>query len=50
VNIFETIKKETAGYGDKIAVIEGNQGISYRALLDASENLASRLKNLGIKP
>jgi long-chain acyl-CoA synthetase len=50
VNIFETIKKETAGYGDKIAVIEDNQIISYRELLDASENMASRLKNKGIKP
>jgi len=50
VNIFETIKKETAGYGDKIAVIEGNQNISYCELLDGAENLASRLKNNGIKP
>ncbi len=50
MNIFETIKKETAGYGDKIAVIEDNQSISYRELLDASENLASRLKNHGMKP
>lgn len=50
MNIFETIKKETAGYGDKIAVIEDNQSILYRELLDASENLASRLKNHGIKP
>ena len=50
MNIFETIKNETAGSGDKIAVIEGDQGISYRELLDAAENLASRLKNHGIKP
>ena len=50
MNIFETIKNETAGYGDKTAVIEGNQSISYRELLDAAENLASRLKNHGIKP
>ena len=50
MNIFETIKKETAGYGDKIAVIEGNKSISYRELLDSAENLASRLKNHEIKP
>ena len=49
MNIFETIKKETACYGDKIAVIDDNQSISYRELLDASENLASRLKNHGVK-
>ncbi len=50
MNIFETIKKETAGYGDKPAVIEGDQSISYRELIDAAENLASRLKNNRIKP
>jgi len=50
VNIFETIKKEAAGYGDNTAVIEEDQSISYLELLDASENLASRLKNNGIKP
>jgi len=50
VNIFETIKNETAGYGDKTAVIEGNQSISYRELLGAAENLASLMKNHGINP
>jgi len=50
VNIFETIKKETAGYGDKTSVIEDNQSISYRELLDAAEIMSSRLKKHGIKP
>ncbi|RPH50487.1 MAG: long-chain fatty acid--CoA ligase [Desulfobacteraceae bacterium] len=50
MNIFETIKNETRLYGDKPAVIDGNQSISYRELLDASENMAFRLKNQGIKP
>ncbi|MFO7667070.1 MAG: class I adenylate-forming enzyme family protein [Desulfobacterales bacterium] len=50
MNIFETIKKETAGYGEKTAVIENNQSISYRELISTAENLASRLKNNGIKP
>jgi long-chain acyl-CoA synthetase len=50
MNIFETIKKETAGYAGKTAVIEGNRSISYRELLDSAANLASRLKNHGVKP
>lgn len=49
MNIFETIKKETAGYGKKIAVIEGNRSISYHELVDAAEHLASGLKNYGIR-
>jgi len=49
VNIFETIKKETAGYGEKIAVTEENRSISYRELIGASEHLALRLKKSGIR-
>jgi long-chain acyl-CoA synthetase len=50
VNIFETIKKETAGYGKKTAVIEEDNRISYGELLEASEKLALKLKSYGIKP
>lgn len=50
VNIFETIKKETYGHRTKIAVIEGNQSISYEELIGSANNLALRLKDCGIKP
>ncbi len=50
VNIFETIKKETYGHRTKIAVIEGNQSISYKELINSAQNLALRIKACGIKP
>lgn len=50
VNIFETIKKETAGHQSKIAVIEGDRNISYKYLIDSADKLALSLKDCGIKP
>jgi long-chain acyl-CoA synthetase len=50
MNIFETIKNETAGFGKKIAVIEKDRSISYRELMETAESLAEKLRDSGIKP
>ncbi|RJQ13938.1 MAG: long-chain fatty acid--CoA ligase [Nitrospiraceae bacterium] len=50
MNIFETIKQETDGFADKIAIIEGDRNITYRQLILSSEAVASSLKEKGVSP
>jgi long-chain acyl-CoA synthetase len=48
MNIFDTIKAATAGYHLKIAVIEGQNRISYGDLLASAELVADSLKSRGV--
>jgi len=44
MNIFDTIKKETQGLHGKLAVIEGDESITYGDLLTRAEQLAETLR------
>lgn len=50
MNIVELIKKETAGYLNKLAVIDGTKKISYRQIFSTVDKIASELKCIGVKP
>ncbi|HUI45039.1 MAG TPA: class I adenylate-forming enzyme family protein [Nitrospirota bacterium] len=48
MNIFEIIKRETGQIGDKIAVIEGDDRITYGRLLSSVETVAETLRKQGV--
>ena len=48
MNIFDTIKKETQGLHGKLAVIEGDESITYGDLLTRAEQLAETLRAGGV--
>jgi long-chain acyl-CoA synthetase len=50
VNIYETIRRETEGFRDKTAVIEGDGELSYGELLSSAESIAALLRVEGVKP
>ena len=50
MNIYETIKRETEGFRDKKAVIEGDGVLSYGQLLSSAESIAAVLRDEGVRP
>jgi len=50
VNIFQTIKRETEGFCNKTAVIDGDIEITYENLIVSAEAFASELERKGVKP
>ncbi len=48
MNIFDIIKRETEGLGDKAAVIEGDDRISYTQLIRSVESVAESLRSKGV--
>jgi long-chain acyl-CoA synthetase len=48
MNIFDTIKRETANLSHKIAVIEGDDRLTYAQLLAAVEQVADTLRQKGV--
>jgi len=48
MNIYQTIKEETAGFRDKPAVIDGERSISYEQLISSAELFAELLKKAGV--
>ncbi len=50
MNIFTTIKRETAELTHRIAVIEGDKRLSYGELLRAAERVAGSLESKGVGP
>ena len=50
MNIFEIIKNETIPHRDRIALIEGDDRISYGELLAAVEEAADGLRQAGVTP
>jgi long-chain acyl-CoA synthetase len=48
MNIFNIIKEETIIVSDRIAVIEGQEHISYRELIYAAEQVAESLRHKGV--
>lgn len=50
MNIYQTIKKETSGFRNKAAVIEGERSVSYEQLISSAELLAVSLKRAGVGP
>jgi long-chain acyl-CoA synthetase len=50
MNIFQTIKHETADFSNKTAVIDGERSISYEQLISSAELLAASLKKAGVGP
>lgn len=48
MNIFQTIKEETAAFKDKTTVIDGGHVISYGELLSAADLLGAALKKAGV--
>lgn len=50
MNIFETIRQETATLAQRTAVIEGDKRLSYGQLILAAERIAEALKLAGVGP
>ncbi len=50
MNVIDRIRKESAGYRNKSAVIDGTRRILYGELFRATDKAAAALKNYGIKP
>jgi long-chain acyl-CoA synthetase len=50
MNIFQTIKQETANFSSKTAVIEDDRSITYGNLVSSAELIASSLKEEGVGP
>jgi long-chain acyl-CoA synthetase len=48
MNIFETIKAETEVHHQRIAVVEGQERISYAGLIAAAEQVAGALRGRGV--
>ena len=49
MNIFQTIKQETAGFSSKTAVIEDDRRITYGNLVSSAERVASSMKEEGVE-
>jgi len=50
MNIYQTIKEETAEFRNKTAVIDGERSVSYGQLISSAELLADALKRAGVRP
>ncbi len=50
MNVYETIKQETAGSRNRTAVIDGERSISYEQLISSAEMIAASLKERGVCP
>jgi long-chain acyl-CoA synthetase len=50
VNIYETIKRETEGFRDKSAIVEGDGVLSYGQLFSSVESIAVALREEGVRP
>ena len=50
LNIFQEIREETRAYRDNIAIIEGNQRITYHELLTAVDDTCADLVQAGVTP
>jgi long-chain acyl-CoA synthetase len=50
MNIYQSIKQETADFSNKTAVIDGERGISYEQLISSAELFAASLKRAGVGP
>ncbi len=48
MNIFDTIKRETEAFSQKIAVIEDDDRIAYGQLIAAAEKVAEALRKVGV--
>jgi acyl-CoA synthetase (AMP-forming)/AMP-acid ligase II len=48
MNIFDTIKRETEAFSQKIAVIEDDDRITYGQLIAAAEKVAEALRQTGV--
>ena len=48
MNIFDTIKRETEAFSQKIAVIEDDDRITYGQLIAAAEKVAEALRQMGV--
>ena len=50
MNIFETIRRETAEVTDNAAIIDGNDRLTYGQLLSTAEKIAGALGENGVRP
>jgi long-chain acyl-CoA synthetase len=50
MNIYDVIRKETAGHLENAAVMDGDREISYRELFATAEEIARDLQSIGIGP
>lgn len=50
MNVYRTIKRETAGFAGKTAVVDGDREVSYGQLISSADGIAASLHENGVRP